>query len=108
MFVSLVFRGGTRTQRFERGAQVGHEKLRLLPRREVAAFVVRAVENEFGIRLLSPTLWRLVDFFGESAHSDRDLDAPHIEEAARRKIMRGVPVELCGGDSGVRQPVERD
>src|ERR1043166_6734924 len=82
-------------QRSERRAQIGHEKLRLLPGREVAAFVVLVVENEFGIRFLSPTLWRLVDLFGESAHGDRDLDAPHIEEAARRKIMRGVPVELC-------------
>jgi hypothetical protein len=37
----------------------------------------------------------LVDLFGESAHGNRDLDAPHIEEAAGRKIMPGVPVEAC-------------
>ena len=51
--------------------------------------------DELGIRLLRPTLRRLVDLFGESAHGDRDLDAPHIEEAAGRKIMPGVPVEAC-------------
>ena len=64
--------------------------------------------DEFGIRLLGPSPRRLVDFFGESAHGDRDLDASHIEEAARRKIMAGIPIELRGGDRGVRKPVERD
>src|SRR6476660_6597272 len=66
------------------------------------------VVDELGIGLLSPTLGRLVDLFGKSAHGDWDLDAPHIEEAASRKMMPGVPVEACGGDRGVRQPVERD
>ena len=64
--------------------------------------------DELGIRLLSPALRRLVDLVGESAHGDRDLDAPHVEEAAGRKIMPGVPVEARRGDRGVRQPVERD
>src|SRR6185295_3333434 len=83
-------------QRFERRAYVAHEKLRLLPRSEVGAFVVLVVEHEFRIRLLSPTPWRLVDLFGESAHGDRDLYASYIEEAAAgRKSMPGVPVEAC-------------
>src|SRR6266850_2015139 len=97
---------GYLSQRLERRAQIGHEKLRLLPGREVGALVVLVEEDEFGISLLSPTLWRLVDLFGESAHGDRDLDAPHIEEAtAGRKSMPGVPVQACRGDGGVRQPV---
>src|SRR5262245_46071024 len=73
----------------------GHEQLRLFPRREVSAFGEPVVVDQLGIRLLSPTLRRLVDLFGESAHGDRDLDAPHVEEAAGRKIMPGVPVEAC-------------
>src|ERR1043166_9092710 len=95
-------------QRLERRAQITHEKLWLLPGREVCAFVVLVVKDEFRIRLFSPTLWRLVDFFRESAYGDRNLDAPHIEEAAGRKIMSRVPVETRRRDRGVRQPVKRD
>src|SRR6185436_12170752 len=77
--------------------------------REMGAFVVLVVENEFWIGLLSPTLWRLVDLFGESAHGDRDLNASHIEEAAAgRKSMPGVPVETRRRDRSIRQPIERD
>src|SRR6266542_3164790 len=43
-------------QRLERRAEVAHEELRLLPRREVAALVVPGVEDELGIGLLSPAL----------------------------------------------------
>lgn len=42
----------------------------------MGAFVVLVVEDEFGICLLSPTLWRLVDLFRKRAHGDRDLEAP--------------------------------
>src|SRR4026207_269299 len=88
--------GATIAQRLKRSAQVGHEKLRLFPRGEVGAFVVRTIIDEFGICLLRPTLRRLIDLFGKIAHGDRDRDAPHIEETtARRKSMPSVPVELC-------------
>ena len=73
----------------------------------MAALGEPVVVDELGIRLLRPALRRLVDLVGEGAHGDRDLDAPRIEEAARRK-MRVVPVEARRGDRGVRQPVERD
>src|SRR5207248_4857085 len=96
------------TQRFERSAHLVHKRLRLLPRGKVRALWDAVVVDELGIRLLSPALRRLVDLFGESAHGDRDLDAPHIEEAARRKVMLRVPVEACRRDRGVRQPVERE
>src|SRR6202022_378365 len=91
-------------QRFECRAKFAHKQLRLFPGRKMRALGEPVVVDELGIRLLSPTLRRLVDLFGESAHGDRDLDAPHIEEAAGWKIMPGVPVEACGGDRGVRHP----
>src|SRR5215831_11418929 len=95
-------------QRPKRSAHLVHKQLRLLPGRKMRALGKAVVVDELGIRLLSPTLRRLVDLFGESAHSDRDLDASNIEEAAGRKIMPGVPVEACRGYRGVCQPVERD
>src|SRR5437016_8948238 len=82
-------------QRFECSAHLVHKELRLLPGRKVRAFGEPVVVDELGIRLLSPTLRCLVDLFAESAHGDRDLDAPHIKEAAGRKIMPRVPVEAC-------------
>src|SRR5262249_49285733 len=95
-------------QRLERGPQVGDECRRLLPRCEVSALVVLRVVEEFGVRLLRPGLRRRVDLLGEGAHGDRDLYAPRVEEASLRGKLPGVPVELRGGDRGVRQPVERD
>src|SRR5215470_19908025 len=96
------------TKRLETCAEFRGECRRLFPRRKMRALGEAVVVDELGIRLLSPPLRRLVDLFAESAHGDRDLDAPHIEEAAWRKIMSVIPVEACGGDRGVRQPVERD
>src|SRR5712672_2656175 len=96
------------TQRPEARANLRDKMLRLLPGREVGALVELVVVDELWIRLLSPTRRRLVDLFGESAHGDGDLHAPHIEEAAGWKIMPGIPVEACRGDRGVRQPIERD
>src|SRR5918994_4848101 len=82
-------------QRLETRAHLAHEELRLLPRREVCAFFELVVVDQLGIRLLRPTPRHLVYLFGERAHGHRDLDAPHIEEAAGRKIMPGVPVQAC-------------
>src|SRR5687767_11430600 len=77
----------------ERCPELGGEQLRLLPSREVSALIEPVVVDKVGIRPLRPTLRRLVDLFGESAYGDRELNAPHIEEAAGRKIVGGVPVE---------------
>src|SRR6188768_3615434 len=72
-------------QRLEPRTQVVHEGLRLLPRREVTAPVVPGVEDELRVRLLRPALRRRVDLLGERADGDRELHAPGIEEAARRR-----------------------
>src|SRR5262245_66543471 len=82
-------------QRLERSAHLVHKQFRLFPGRKMRALGEAVVVDELGIRLLGPTLRRLVDLFGESAHCDRDLDAPNIEEAAGRKIMPSIPVEAC-------------
>src|SRR5262249_17485761 len=81
-------------KRFERCAHFGDEKVRLFPRRKMRTFWETVVVNELGISLLSPTLRRLVNLFGEGAYGDRDLDASRVEEASRQ-IMPGVPVEAC-------------
>src|SRR4051812_31767762 len=92
---SLGTRRPALLQRLEPGAHLADEELRLLPGREMCAFIELVVVDQLGIRLLCPTPWGRVDLFRESAHGDRDFDAPHIEEAAGWKIMPGVPVEAC-------------
>src|SRR4051812_38558619 len=95
-------------QRFERRTHLGDEELRLLPGREVGALRELVVVNEFWVRFLCPAPRGRIDLVGEGAHSDRDLDAPYVEEAPCRQVVRGVPVEARGRDRGVGQPVERD
>src|SRR3954453_5326606 len=94
-------------QRPERGSKLRNEKLRLLPSREVCAFVELVVMDQLGIRPLRPTPWGRVDLVGKDTHGDRDFDAPHVEKAPRQ-IRRGVPVELRRRDRAVRHPIERD
>src|ERR1700693_5314256 len=89
--------------RFKRRAEVAHEELRLLPRREVAALVVPGVKDELGIRLLRPALRRLIELLREGAHAGRDGDVLRCEE---REMA--LPVETGRGDGRVREPVERD
>ena len=103
--------GGGASDRLRSGLkaalQLGGEGHRLLPGGEVAALGKPVVVDELRIGLLGPALRRLVDLVGEGADGDRDLDAPRIEEAARRE-MRIVPIEPRRGDRGVGQPVQRD
>ena len=76
-------------------AQFGGEELRLLPGREVAAFVELVVVDQLRIRLLRPAPRRRIDLVGKGAHGDRDLDAPDVEEAcpsrSARCPSRGAP-----------------
>src|ERR1041384_1641244 len=75
----------------------------------MCAFVVLVVEDELWIRLLSPTLWCLVNLFRKRAHGYWNLHASHIEEAAAgRKSMPGVPIQSRRRDRSIRQPVKRD
>src|SRR5206468_90591 len=52
----------------ERRLDLGHEELRLLPGREVAAFVELVVVDEVGIRPLRPAPRRRVELVGKDAH----------------------------------------
>src|ERR1700693_5900315 len=76
----------------EAGANLFGKELRLLPRREVAAFVELVVVDEFGIGPLRPASRGRIDFVREGAHGDRDLDAPDVKEASSGRNSRGVPV----------------
>jgi hypothetical protein len=62
-----------RTKRFEGGAHIRYEERRLFPRREVRAFGMAAVVDEFHIRLLCPAFRCLINFFSKRAHAHRKL-----------------------------------
>src|SRR5215472_11912391 len=94
-------------QRLERGAHLRNEGCRLFPGREVATLGKVVVVDQLGIRLLRPTARRRIDLVRERAHSHRDLDAPHVKEAARRRVHI-VPVKPRRRDRRVCQPIERD
>src|ERR1700735_3551293 len=74
----------------------------------MAAFPKPVVVNKFGISFLGPAPWGLVDLIRKGAYSNRDLDAPDIEEAGSVRDPRRVPVEPRRGDGGICEPVERD
>src|SRR6266404_5616461 len=90
-----------RPQRFETRAHFTDEQVRLFPGGEVCALGEPVVMDQLWIGFLCPTLRRLVNLLCESAHGDRNLDAPHIEEAARRQIVRCVPVETRRRDRSI-------
>ena len=46
------------------------------------------VVDKFGIRALRPAPRSRIDLVGEGTHGNRDLDAPHVEEAASRRCLR--------------------
>src|SRR5580704_11681270 len=94
------------TQGSKRSSHLAGEKLRLFPRSEVTAFVELVVVDKLGIGLLCPASRSSIDFVGEGAHGHRDLYVSDVEEAAARRNLRGVPVEACRGNRGVRQPIE--
>jgi len=54
---------------------------------EVCTFGELVVMDELHIRFLCPTLGRLVDLFGESAHGDGKFHTSHIEEAAGHAVL---------------------
>ena len=94
---------GSFAKRFERRAHLFGEKLRLLPGREVTAFVELVVVDELGIRAFRPTPRSLIELVGEGAHGDGDLDAHRREEG---KLV--FPIETGRGNRRVGQPGERD
>ena len=70
------------TQRLERRSHFGGEDRRLLPGREVAAFVEPVVVNELGIGSLRPAPRGRIDLVGKGAHRDGYGDAFRGEEGA--------------------------
>ncbi len=62
----------TLPQRLKSRAQVSRESCGF-SQAQSARLCRASVEVKFGIRLLSPTFWRLTDLFAEGAHGDRDL-----------------------------------
>src|SRR6266481_5838286 len=63
-----------RTQRLETGAELCHERLRLLPCGEVSTLLDPVVMNELGIRFLGPALRRLIELVRKGGHCGRDRD----------------------------------
>src|SRR5690242_16785826 len=96
------------TKRLETGAELCHERLRLLPGREVPAFGQPVVTKQLGIRALGPTLRGLIDLVRIRHDGHRNLNAPGVEEAALAPQLPCAVIEARRGDRGVRQPVEGD
>src|SRR4029079_6334039 len=94
---------GRLPQRLERRPKIGHEDLRLLPGRKVAAFVGLVVVDELRIGLLRPAPRSLIELLRKGAHGRRDGDVLRGEE---RELA--LPVQAGRRDRRVRQPVERD
>src|SRR5256886_12585263 len=95
-------------ERLETGAELCHERLRLLPRREVCALGKAGVPEQVGIRALGPTLRGLIDLVRICHDGYWKLNAPGVEEAALAPQLPCAPIETRRGDRGVRQPVEGD
>src|SRR3954471_20101320 len=90
-------------ERSERGTNLSREKLRLLPRGEVAALVDLVVVDEFGIRPLGPTPRGLILLARKDSHRHRYGDPLGVEKATLV-----FPIQTRRGDPRVRQPIKRD
>src|SRR5262249_51375188 len=90
-------------ERFESGAHLLAEELRLLPPCQVAAPVDFVEVDEAGVGLLDPAPGRLIRLVGKDAHGDGDGDAFRIPKAALV-----LPIEPRRRDPGVREPEQRD
>ncbi len=102
-----IFNAPKSSDRFAKGAEARPnlfcEKLRLFPRREVAAFVELVVMDELGIRPLCPTPRGCIDLVWKNAYGYGDGDVFRGE-----KGKLAFPIQTSRRDRRVRQPVERD
>src|SRR5215831_13221209 len=90
-------------------SKLAREQLRLLPGREVAAFVDFVEIGQVGISTMSPRIRRTVDVFGEHGDRDRKLDLRRLPRSRARGIASTVfPVEARGRGRGVGEPIKRD
>src|SRR3954451_20350125 len=90
-------------QRLEGGPELLDEELRLLPSREVPAFVEPVVVNQLWERFFCPTPRSCIDLIRKDAHGNRDGDAFRGEEG---ELV--FPIQTSRRDCRVRQPVECD
>src|SRR5205823_3225650 len=77
----------------EGGTELGRKEFRLLPRREVTAFIEPVVVDELGIGFLRPTPRGLIQLLWKSTHGSRDGDVLRGEE---RELA--FPIQTGGGD----------
>src|ERR1700732_2875583 len=70
------------------------------------AFLYLVVVDEFGIRLLSPTLRSLIQLVRENTYSHRDGDPFGPEE--RHLVLKCFPIEARPRNRGFGQPGDRD
>src|SRR5262245_8678545 len=91
-------------QRPECNAKLFGKQPRLLPRREVTAFVEPVVMDQFWIRALRPAPRGRIKLVREDAYGNRDGDAFDIEIAVSPKF----PIEPGARERRVRQPCDRD
>ena len=91
------------SERSKRGTDLFREKLRLFPRREVAAFVHSVIVDGFVVGPLRPALRRSVDLSRENSHhsGNRDIDRVEVADVV-------LPVKPHARGPSIRQPVERD
>ena len=98
----------TLTQRTEACSHILRERLRVLPRREVASTRVILVVRQIWIGFFGPLSRDWGELIREVAHHDRDGDLLRIEEGKRAVRVEAFPVQVSGRYSGAGQPVEGD
>src|SRR5215208_494203 len=89
----------------ESRSDIFNEQLRLFPGREVSAFIVLVVIDQFGISLLCPAPRRWIEFIRKDAHGNRDRDDAFDSEERGQLVL---PIQTRAGNRGVGQPRDRD
>src|SRR4030095_3638416 len=94
------------TQRTEACSHILRERLRILPRREVAPIQVILVVCQIWIGFFGPLSRDWSELVGEVAYNDRDGDLLRIEEGKHAVCVEAFPVQVSGRYPGAGQPVE--
>ena len=96
-------------QRPERGSELGGEKLRLLPRREVTTLVDLVEVDQVTVGAPGPRLRNSIDLVRKhrDGHRERDLGG-FLRRRTGNAPSAVLPVQPRRRRSAVRQPVQRD
>ena len=86
----------------ETAAELAHERVRLLERREVAPGCELIPIDELAEALFCPTSRRAEDLFGEDADAGREGDGIAVD------LVEALPIEPRLRGPGIGQPVEHD